>query len=173
MAISTNALYQEKMKVICFIFIPIFQKKTLRCKSINLHLNAMQKPILLYPFRVICFLFALLIFSINLGFAQNKKPATAGRRSYFTFGYGQAVYGSNFGESNLLRFGYEQRFADNFGVETYTHIIRYQTSRENFTNYDLRLRLLYHFEKRFQPQIVVEPVSNIRHHKSKLPSQRL
>jgi hypothetical protein len=133
----------------------------------------MQKPILLYPFRVIVFVFSLLVFSINLGFAQNKKPATAGRRSYFTFGYGQAVYGSNFGESSLLRFGYEQRFADNFGIEAYTHIIRYQTSRENFTNYDLRLRLLYHFEKRFQPQIIVEPVSNIRHHKSKLPSQRL
>jgi hypothetical protein len=131
----------------------------------------MQKPTLLRPLRVIVLF--ILLFSINLSFSQNKKPATAGRQSYFTFGYGQALYGSNFGESNLLRFGYEQRFADNFGVEAYSHAIRYQTSRESFTNYDLRLRVLYHFEKRFQPQILVEPVSNIRHHKNKLQSQRL
>jgi hypothetical protein len=39
--------------------------------------------------------------------------------------------------------------------------------------YDLRLRLLYHFEERFQPQIIVEPVNNIRHHKSEIQSQRL
>jgi hypothetical protein len=131
----------------------------------------MQKPTLLRPLRVI--ILFLLLFSINLSFSQNRKPATAGRRSYFILGYGQALYGYNFGESNLLRFGYEQRFADNFGVEAYSHAIRYQTSRENFTNYDLRLKLLYHFEKRFRPQIIVEPVSNIRHHKNKLQSQRL
>lgn len=133
----------------------------------------MQKPILPYPFRVILFLFMLLIFSINLSFSQNKKPATAGRRSYFTFGYGQAAYGYDFGESNLLRFGYEQRFADNFGVETYTHVIGYRTSHKNFTSYDLRLRLLYHFEKRFQPQILAEPITNIRYHKNVIPPKRL
>jgi hypothetical protein len=87
----------------------------------------MQKPTLLRPLRVIALF--ILLFSINLSFSQNRKPATAGRRSYFIFGYGQALYGSNFGESNLLRFGYEQRFADHFGVETYTHLIRYETSQ--------------------------------------------